>query len=103
MGIICDTKFFKGTHRQIHKTSFWKGLLRTLITLIIFSPFILAVIYIDKYAPYPRILFLVFVVPNFVSGFIFFAFSRLIFERCKLVASDVAPRKSPKENRDSRS
>ena len=78
-------------------------MLRTLITIVIFSPFIFAVFYIDTYAPYPRILFLVFVVPNFVSGFIFFAFSRLIFERCKLVASDVAPKNSQREHRDSRS
>ena len=40
LGILCDTKFFKGTHREIHNTSILKGLVRTMLTLLIFSPFV---------------------------------------------------------------
>ena len=42
LGILCDTKFFKGTHRDIHNTPVWKGLIRLLCTLLLFSPFIFA-------------------------------------------------------------
>ena len=43
MGIICDTMFFRGTYRHIHDTSILKGIARTLITMVIFSPFVYAV------------------------------------------------------------
>jgi len=32
---------------------------------------------------------MVYILPAFVIGFVFFAFSRLIFKKCKLVVSDV--------------
>lgn len=38
---------------------------------------------------FATVLFLVYMIPAFLSGFVFFAFSRLIFSRLKLVASDV--------------
>ena len=89
LGILCDTRFFRGTHREIHNTSCLKSLLRLLITLIIFSPLIITVHFIQKDASFPEVIFVVYIIPSFVVGFIFFAFSRLIFQRCKLVASDV--------------
>lgn len=90
LGILCDTKFFRGTHREIHNTSCLKGLLRLLISLIIFSPLILAAELIPEDASFSEVIFLVYIIPSFAVGFISFAFSRLIFQRCKLVASDVA-------------
>ena len=90
LGILCDTKFFGGTHREIHNTSILKGILRTLVTVIIFSPFLMLTFYHPFGNNYIWILFMVYIVPSFVSGFVFFAFSRLLFEKCKLVASDVA-------------
>ena len=89
LGILCDTKFFKGTHRDIHNTSIVKGILRLLVSITIFSPFFLFIYYISFNPSFLRVLFIVYVLPAFVSGFFFFAFSRLIFKRCKLVTSDV--------------
>ena len=88
LGILCDTKFFGGTHREIHNTSIFKGVMRTLLTVIIFSPF-LALSFIKVNDSFMWILFMVYIIPAFVAGFVFFAFSRLLFEKFKLVASDV--------------
>lgn len=89
LGILCDTKFFKGTHRDIHNTSIGKGILRLLVTVTIFSPFFFFMYYISFKPSFLRVLFIFYVLPAFVSGFVFFAFSRLIFQKCKLVTSDV--------------
>jgi hypothetical protein len=45
--------------------------------------------YISFKPSFLRVLFIFYVLPAFVSGFVFFAFSRLIFQKCKLVTSDV--------------
>ena len=89
MGLLCDTKYFGGTHREIHQTGFIKGVLRTLVSFAIFSPFVI-IINADIFNPddFFEILFVVYVLPSFISGFFFFAFSRLLFEKCKLVTSD---------------
>ena len=89
LGILCDTKYFKGTHREIHNTSIFKGILRSLVTVIIFSPFLYlcSAHLVTDFVP---ILFVVFILPAFISGFVFFAFSRLLFKRCKLVTDDVS-------------
>lgn len=76
LGILCDTKFFKGTHRQIHDTSVWKGLLRMLITFVIFSPFLYLVTTVCFCRSFWQILLFVYVIPSFVLGFVFFALSR---------------------------
>ena len=89
LGILCDTKYFGGTHRHIHNTTVGKGILRVLITALIFSPFLVIVNAKRFVSSYIATLFIVFVLPAFISGFVIYAFSRLIFERCKLVSSDV--------------
>lgn len=93
LGILCDTRFFKGTHREIHNTSITKGVLRTLITIVFFSPFLfLANARLTD--SFISILFTVYILPALLGGFLFFAFSRLLFKRCKLVASDVSAGKA---------
>ena len=90
LGILCDTKFFRGTHREVHNTSVVKGVLRCLVTLLLFSPFLLLInVDLLNSDNFEVILIVVYVLPAFFSGFFFFAFSRLIFKRCKLVTSDV--------------
>ena len=96
LGILCDTKYFKGTHREIHNTSICKGIIRTLITVIMFSPFFIVVNLRLTHGFIP-ILFTVYILPALIFGFIYFAFSRLIFQRCKLVASDVPDRRKTEE------
>ena len=76
LGILCDSKFFSGTHRDIHNTSVRKGIMRVIITALIFSPFLILVNVKSIIASYITILFLIFIMPSFLSGFIFFAFSR---------------------------
>ena len=76
LGILCDSKFFSGTHRDIHNTSVRKGIMRVIITALIFSPFLILVNIKSIIASYITILFLIFIMPSFLSGFIFFAFSR---------------------------
>ena len=68
-----------------------KGVLRTLITIIFFSPF-LYLCNARLWDNFLSILFTVYVIPALLGGFLFFAFSRLLFQRCKLVASDVSAR-----------
>ena len=94
MGIICDTMFFRGTYRHIHDTSILKGIARTLITMVIFSPFVYAVNLQNDDWRYVLTLIVVYILPVFISGFVFYAFSRLIFSRCKLVASEVSSKSS---------
>ena len=94
LGILCDTKFFKGTHRNIHETSIAKGIIRLIFTLAIFTPFLVIIDTNLASENYIQLLFLTYIVPAFVSNFLFYAFSRPLFAQCKLVASDVQPAKS---------
>ena len=92
LGILCDTKYFKGTHREIHNTSIWKGIARVVVTLSMFSPFFVICNFklTDGFVP---ILFTVYILPALVFSFGYFAFSRKIFQRCRLVTSDVQTRR----------
>lgn len=40
------------------------------------------------------VLLLVYVMPSFISTFVFFAFSRLLFQRCRLVTSETGSHRS---------
>ena len=75
-------------------------MLRTLVSFAIFSPFVF-VINADIFNPddFFEILFIVYVLPSFISGFFFFAFSRLLFEKCKLVTSDTDCKKLGSQQR----
>ena len=90
LGILFDTMFFRGTYRHIHETSILKGVARTLITLIIFSPFLYAVNFWSSQSRFVEELLIVYILPVFISGFVFYAFSRIMFKQCKLVASEVS-------------
>ena len=94
LGILCDTKFFGGTHREVHDTSIVKGILRTLLTLLFFVPFIYTIDSRLLNHDFLTVLILVFVLPSFLSSFIFYAFSRILFKRCRLVTSEACNKRS---------
>ena len=60
------------------------------VTISIFYPILYVADQVCFGRSFWQILLFVYAIPSFVLGFVFFAFSRLIFKKCKLVASDVA-------------
>ena len=95
LGILIDAKFFKGSHRTLNETSICKSIFRFSFSAALTFPFVLLAFGQNKFDDrlITRVM-IFYVLPTFFITFLYFAFSRLLFKKLKLVTSDVIDVKS---------
>ena len=87
--MIIDSKYFKGTHRNINKTSIKKKLIRIIISIFIIIPiFVLPVNFISSIKYSLVVLMVRYGIPSFFIGLLMFGYSKKFYERFNLVKKE---------------
>lgn len=88
-GLVIDAKYYNGTPKQIHDTSFNQTLLRFLLVFILTMPFIFAPMKVGNYLNYLIVRGVVFYfLPPLLCFTLMFGYSKLLFAKMRLVSDD---------------
>ena len=88
-GLLIDARYFKGTHRQINKTSIRKSLIRLCLSLVVILPFfVFPIAFISESNSVFLVFFFKFGLPSFVVSTVLFGLSKKAYERFNLVQEE---------------
>ncbi len=86
LGIVLDSKMYKGCHRNYNATNPTKKVLRILISILLIVPLYVCPLYLISSSRYVVLILLVkFGIPSFISGYCLFAYSKLIYNKFGLI------------------
>lgn len=86
MGIVIDSKEYRGTHRNSNSTSVKHALIRIALSLVIIIPLYVCPIFLIR--PNKFVLLILFVkygVPSLIMGIMLYGYSKLVYQRYKLL------------------
>lgn len=83
-GILLDSIYLKGTPSTVNNTSFWKGLLRLLVSLLILIPFFLPYVLISSKAQMMIVYLFKQTVPIFFVMLVLFSVVKLAHGKLRL-------------------
>ena len=86
LGLIVDARHFKGTVKSVHDTSFKQTFVRVGLTAIPIGIIYVCPVYLIASRQFVLLILLIkFGMPAFMTGFVLFGYSKLIFERFSVV------------------
>lgn len=80
IGIIVDSREFKGCHRLYNTTSTTKKVLRILMSILLIVPLYVCPVYLIKSSKYVvLVMFAKYGVPSFLTALALFGFSKILY------------------------
>ena len=88
-GLVIDSKYYKGTHRNINQTQLKKTLIRLISSLLLIFPvFVCPAFFIKSMKYILLVLLFKYGMPGFFVGLMLFGFSKRAYERLSIVQEE---------------
>ena len=80
MGLVIDSKYFKGSHNSINSTYIKQTLVRLFLSFFLIVPFFVSPTFYIKSSRHATIVLIIkYAVPSFLISFIFYGYSKYIY------------------------
>ncbi|CDW89873.1 pap2 superfamily phosphatase [Stylonychia lemnae] len=90
LGLVIDSKEYKGTHRTVNSTGVKQTLIRLAISILLIVPLYILPIFLIKSARFVLLVLLVkYGLPSFLIGFVLYGYSKLLYKRFNLISDDM--------------
>eukprot|EP00347_Sterkiella_histriomuscorum_P008639 403344328 len=89
LGIVIDSKEYKGSHKFQNQTELKKTLLRLFLSILIIVPLYVLPLFLIKSSKYVLLILVIkYAVPSFLMGFTLYGYSKLLYKRFNLIQDE---------------
>ena len=89
LGIVIDSKDYKGCHRLMNQTSIKHILIRLTLSLFIILPLYVLPLFLIKSSRFVILILVIkYGVPSFLLGFVLYGYSKLVYKRFGLLSEE---------------